>query len=128
MKKLFVLAIGAVIVTALASGFTAQKALAQGTQLYCQGGYECEPVCTCVQRTTATFRRVGSTCDRAKENAAQAAMDAAVCASGEWPCGQTQVFVSYECEPHPVSGAISALAFANYYCQVCQLQCHCIDP
>lgn len=87
----------------------------------------CELVCSCQNRTTATFTKVGATCSRAQDNAAAAAQAAAVCNSWETPCGPVTVYVTFNCFPHPVSGQIAASAFATYSCEVCHLECDPLD-
>ncbi len=70
----------------------------------------------CQLRQTQRVIQIGQTCVRAQDRAAAAAQFLATCNPGETVCGPTSVFVSNACFPNPVSGQISAEAFAEFAC------------
>ncbi len=112
----------------LAGVFALSTGLPVETQVRADFPPDCDLVCSCQTRTTATFTRVGANCTRAQNRAAAAASAAAVCNAGETPCGSTTVYVTHSCFPHPVSGQTAASAFAEYKCEVCYLDCGPICP
>lgn len=82
----------------------------------------CEVICRCVQRTTDDVTRVGATCSRARQRAAAAARELAVCpANSEGPCGPTTHTVD-ACQTIP-TGGFSATARAFYHCEFCFERC-----
>lgn len=71
--------------------------------------------CRCTRRTVSATR-VGATCLRARQRAAAAARDLAVCPVDEPHCDSTTHTVA-PCQPIP--NGYSATATATYYCEVC---------
>jgi len=82
----------------------------------------CTETCRCVERTTSPVTKVGSTCLKARQKAADAARALAVCpSSSTGSCGPTTHSVD-PCVPLE-TGGFSATATATYHCEFCIEKC-----
>ena len=77
---------------------------------------ECER-CNCINLSTPPTTRVGATCLKARQKAAAAARDLAVCSPPSTSCGPVTHSVA-PCEPLS-GGGYSATATAYYSCEYC---------
>lgn len=82
----------------------------------------CPVICHCFPLRTEDVTRVGATCTRARQRAAAAARELAVCPpDSEGHCGPTTHNVD-ACERIP-TGGFSATARAFYQCEFCEEIC-----
>ena len=82
----------------------------------------CEEICNCRTLKTPPVTRVAATCLRARQRAAAAARELAVCpSSSTGPCGSTTHSVD-PCVPIP--NGFSATAVATYHCEFCRNKCY----
>ncbi|MEM9595895.1 MAG: hypothetical protein AAGD06_16605 [Acidobacteriota bacterium] len=82
----------------------------------------CRERCSCVRQETPPTTRVGATCLRARQNAAAAARQLAVCPSNSnGKCRNTTHSVA-PCQTLS-TGGFSATAVATYWCEFCVTEC-----